>query len=44
MTQGVLLAGRVQPLERELPDRLEHPEALLAVPIGAAAKQALVEQ
>ena len=43
-TQGVLLAGCVEPLERELPDRLEHPEALLAVRIGAAADEALVEQ
>ena len=43
-TQRVLLAGCVEPLERELPDRLEHPEALLAVRIGAAADEALVEQ
>ena len=44
VTQCILLAGRVEPLERELPDRLEHPEALLAVRIGAAADEALVEQ
>ena len=44
MTQRVLLARGLEPLERELPDRLEHPEALLAVRIGAAAEEALVEQ
>ena len=43
-TERVLLARRVESLERELPDRLEHPEALLAVRVGAAAEQALVEQ
>ena len=42
--QGVLLAGHVEPLPGELADRLEHPEALLAVRVGAAADEALVEQ
>ena len=42
--QCVLLARCLQPLPRELADRLEHPEALLAVRIGAAADEALVEQ
>ena len=42
--QGVLLTRSVESLPCELADRLEHPEALLAVRVGAAADEALVEQ
>jgi hypothetical protein len=43
-SQFVLEPGPAEPLERELPDGLEHPVALLAEPSRAAAEQALVEQ
>src|SRR3954447_26789906 len=42
--QGILLTRGVQALPCELADRLEHPEALVPVRIGAAADEALVEE
>src|SRR5204862_8261727 len=42
--QGTLLPRGLQALPCELADRLEHPEALVPVRIGAAADEALVEQ
>ena len=43
-TDRVGVARRLELLEREFADRLEHPVALLAEPPGAAAEEALVEQ
>ena len=42
--QGTFLTRGRQALPRELADRLEHPEALVLVRVGAAADEALVEQ
>ena len=44
LAEPVLLARRGEALRGELPDRLEHPEPLGAVRLGAAADEALVEE
>ena len=41
---GRLLAARLQPLQPELPDRLQHPEARLALRALLLPQQALVNQ
>ena len=38
------LAGRLEQLEPELPDRLEHPEARLAVGVRTLAQEALLDE